>query len=122
VARAAPVDTYAAYGGCGPSRPITSASDTPRGVRRSPSLSVCRRSSTYRMSGSRPAVALSGPSFAEIIRPRRPGPPYSRSIRARSGKPGLMRTVLAGSYPPGLAAPADCGRRVGARASRKTTA
>jgi hypothetical protein len=42
-----------------PPRPVTSASAAPRGVRRSPSFSVCRRSSTYRMSGSCPVVARS---------------------------------------------------------------
>jgi hypothetical protein len=44
------------------------------GVRRSPSLSVCRRSSTYRMSGSCPTLASSCPS--------RTHPP--RSTRRRS--------------------------------------
>jgi hypothetical protein len=48
VQRDAPVDTKATYGGL--SRPaIASASATSRGVRRSPSLSVCRRNSTYRV-------------------------------------------------------------------------
>jgi len=45
--------------GCSGPRPIASASAAPCGVRRSPSLSVCRRSSTYRISWSCPGVAVS---------------------------------------------------------------
>jgi hypothetical protein len=53
VARAAPVDTNAAYGGRNRSRPIISASAIPRGVSRSPSLSV---------TGAAPRTACAGPA------------------------------------------------------------
>src|SRR5829696_5952823 len=49
VARSAPVETNSAYGGCRSARPMASASATPFSLSRSPSLSVCRRSSIYRM-------------------------------------------------------------------------
>jgi len=71
VARAAPVETNAAYGGCSPQRPIAAAAAIPSGVSASPSLSVCRRSSTYRV----PCPSLIGRCHTgRRLAPRSDGP------------------------------------------------
>ena len=90
VTRAAPVETNAASGGCSPPRPIISASAAACGVRRSPSLSMCRRSSTYRMSRSCPVVARSCSSRGVVSRtgrerPRAVGDHTAPAAPARAG-------------------------------------
>ena len=74
-------------------------------VRRSPSLPVCRRSSTYRMSRSCPAVAPSCPVLAGTSRPRTCPAGYARDAARRSaaGQAHAIVTGLARRPPRSLA-------------------
>ena len=99
VARAAPAETNAAQGGCSPSRPVISASAAPCGVRRSPSLPVCRRSSTYHVSGSCPGCGAVMLVIAAIT----PGALTSGQARRPRGvvsRPGRERPQAAGDHAP----------------------
>ena len=85
LARAAPVETNAAYGGCNRSRPIASAAATPSAVSASPSLSVCRRSSTYRICSPllarHPQRVMSAGWVCTVYRPADPRASHDHPLR-----------------------------------------